>query len=84
MNIVSGILIFEDKALTDFDMSGLEFERMQFVQCTFERCDFSGSSFYHVGFIKCDFSNCIFAETFWKQSNITDCKGAGINWNIPD
>jgi hypothetical protein len=28
---------FEDEALVDFDVSGLEFERIQFIKCKFER-----------------------------------------------
>lgn len=70
-------MVFENEKISEFDMSGIEFKKVQFIKCELNRCDFSRSVFRDVEFLSCYISLSDFSKTFWKNVKIVESNAVG-------
>lgn len=66
--------------LVDCNFTGMSFERMCFVNCSFRDCRFTKSSWIDTLFWSSDFSNCNFENSFWSATCCARTKGVGANF----
>ena len=67
--------------LVDCNFTGMSFERMCFINCSFRDCRFSRASWIDCLFWSSDFSNCNFENGFWSSSCCARTKGVGANFS---
>lgn len=73
-------VFFDNETITDIDISKINFEQVRFIKCRFMACDFTQVNFINVNFENCDISNCIFAHSYWKSTNMINCKAVGSDF----
>ena len=74
----------EDQTIKN--LSGIELESTEFLNCVFENLDFSSQSFKDSRFIECNFKKCNCSNITVMNSSLRDvefdeCKLLGINWS---
>ena len=59
---------FLNKVIRSYDLMGLMFAHLTFLDCNFIDIDFR-----YTNFISCDFTNCNFTETIFLKSELDNC-----------
>jgi uncharacterized protein YjbI with pentapeptide repeats len=70
-------LKFSSDYLSGEDLSGIDYNCVEFDNCKLIGCDFSKAGFTNVYFKHCDISNCIFDSCYFNQVEFISCKGVG-------
>ena len=66
--------------------SDIDFEKGEFIECSFEKIDFTNSSiksakFIECRFVKCNLSNSSILNTVFRDIHFKECRISGVIWS---
>ncbi len=73
-------LLFTSDYLSGEDLSGIDYNIVEFDNCKLLDCNFNKVGFTNVYFKHCDISNCTFENGYFNQVEFISCKGMGCKF----